>query len=501
MSKLPLDRLYASAREFFQRRLNDALAITHDIQQDELADLELEIRQSHEDIEKLKAMLKSAIYDQVVRSIAEDLVAGAGVDDQDAAAHREARKLAARAQLLLHTFVATELSGETYDGAPSDAVFRNILPNMLPAADIAELAKKLTVQVAVDMYVEAKQKDWVPKTAADQRRVLYFVRDIIGDERELSSLAASDVRAVRDTLQKVPKHALKSAVNRDRKLLDIIHSGGPGELLSAKTTEKYFEMFRSFLNWAVNEEYLDKMPGIKIAVPRPSSDGIDERDPYSTDQLIKIFSSPLYVGCKSLSRRSVPGNLVVKDGLYWVPLIGLFSGMRLGEIVQLRTGDVKAEDGIAFFDVTLDEGTDKSLKTVHSKRKIPVHSKLIDLGFLGHVENVKGKGHSRVLSDIDPDSKGYYSGLFSKTWSYYTKKIGVHSRKAVFHSFRHNFTDALREADVPDDVSRALTGHAKRGDRVDTHLRYGSKASLKRLKAGVDKVAYLELDTVLASLL
>ena len=37
---------------------------------------------------------------------------------------------------------------------------------------------------------------------------------------------------------------------------------------------------------------------------------------------------------------------------FWVPLVALFSGMRLGEIIQMQVADVKTLDGITYFDVT-----------------------------------------------------------------------------------------------------------------------------------------------------
>ena len=53
--------------------------------------------------------------------------------------------------------------------------------------------------------------------------------------------------------------------------------------------------------------------------------------------------SPVYTGCKSASRRSAKGQHVIRDGKFWIPLIALYSGMRLGEIVQLLVGDIKSE--------------------------------------------------------------------------------------------------------------------------------------------------------------
>jgi integrase len=500
LSRLPLDRLNEVAREFFKRQLNDALAVTHDICQDDLADIEIEIQQSHDNVVALTKMLKSSQYDHITESLAADFVLAAEVDSSDSAVHHYARKLAARAQRLLHTYVAAELSGETYDGAPSDPIFRNLLPSRLPSFAEKDVEAEGLLSSSIEEYVSLKLRKWADKTKADQLRSLNFVCDVLGRQRKLSSLTTKDVISVRDALMKVPKNALKSASNAGRSLAEII-AAGAGEPLSFKTREKYFTMFRSFLIWAVDEERISKMPGANILMEGASRlDAIDDRDPYSKAQLAKIFSSPLYVGCKSLARRSSPGTLVVKDGCYWIPLVALFSGMRLGEIVQLRTSDLKSEEGLVYFDIALDEGGDKTLKTVQSKRRIPVHPELVRLGLLEHFAYAKEQGWERLFNDIKPDAKGYYSGNFSKFWGYYTRKIKVHSPKTVFHSFRHNFVDALRSAEVADDVARFLAGHAERAGKSDTHLRYGSKASISRLHEAVEKVTYPALSAVFQKL-
>lgn len=66
----------------------------------------------------------------------------------------------------------------------------------------------------------------------------------------------------------------------------------------------------------------------------------------------------MFSGCKSLHSWKIAGEFVPRQSAqFWVPLIGLFTGMRLGEIIQLRVADVKTTDGIVYFDVssTLDE--------------------------------------------------------------------------------------------------------------------------------------------------
>ena len=52
-----------------------------------------------------------------------------------------------------------------------------------------------------------------------------------------------------------------------------------------------------------------------------------------------------------------------RDGKFWLPLIALYSGMRMGEIVQLLASDLKQEGDIWYFDVSRGEGNEKTLKT------------------------------------------------------------------------------------------------------------------------------------------
>ena len=66
----------------------------------------------------------------------------------------------------------------------------------------------------------------------------------------------------------------------------------------------------------------------------------------------------------------------------------------------------------------------------------------------------------------------------------------------MFHSFRHNFKDALRTAGVSEEVHDALTGHSTRSE---VSRGYGTKDMTKRfgwqtLASAVAKVAYPSVD-------
>ncbi len=126
---------------------------------------------------------------------------------------------------------------------------------------------------------------------------------------------------------------------------------------------------------------------------RRNKRGGKKRHPWTIDELNRMFAAPIFTGCRSARHWKQPGNVVLRESAkYWVPLIALFSGLRLGEIIQMQVADVKTMEGIEYFDVTPlafevddEEGYDpteeKSLKTASSRRGIPIHKTLFELGF------------------------------------------------------------------------------------------------------------------------
>ena len=60
---------------------------------------------------------------------------------------------------------------------------------------------------------------------------------------------------------------------------------------------------------------------------------------------------------------------------FWMPLIGLYTGMRIEEVCQLYVSDLKLMDGIWCLDVNQDK-PDKSVKT-SERRIVPLHPFLV----------------------------------------------------------------------------------------------------------------------------
>ena len=166
--------------------------------------------------------------------------------------------------------------------------------------------------------------------------------------------------------------------------------------MSAVNFNKALGFVSSCFRWA-RLQYVEvaenPLEGLKLPVVR---DVRNERHSFSTDQLQRIFKGTVYSECHSARRWSLPDpHLLRGTGKFLVPLVSLYTGGRLGEIVQLRIDNVCIEENIPYLDIN-DDGDDKRLKTISSARRIPIHEELVRLGFLEYVDEMRGSGNVRV---------------------------------------------------------------------------------------------------------
>jgi integrase len=230
------------------------------------------------------------------------------------------------------------------------------------------------------------------------------------------------------------------------------------------------------------------VPGAKISIVEPKLEdrGEKKRKPYDDTVLPRIFSSPLFAGCASESRRSSAGQFLFKDGLYWVPIVAFYTGMRLSEVVQLATEDVREEQGVWFIDIRLGviakTGEVKRLKNNAAVRKVPLDDDLIRLGFLDVVHRAEEGG--RIFPEIKFGSDGTPSKNFTKFWTRYGRAVGFYAPDNVFHSLRHGMVDMTREGKLHVEASNVIVGHTQPGVRSQ----YGKGMSLAALKEETDKI-------------
>src|SRR5665213_1520875 len=488
MSAVSNNDIVNRAKDYFKAQLSKSLELALLLPTDPYTDIDFEITGTQQLATNMREALKQQHFSPSVQLDARSLLnpTNPDADTMPSDAFQFACHAVLRAKIESTRILAAQLSGEYHATAPQDPWFAGIAAVDLPPipGDKVEAAPAgPTFGMIAKQFFDFKSKnDWVAKTAADVKRVIALATELIGPDKPMALIDIEDVKRVRDALASLPPNYLKMSANKSANAQQAISANVSGASLSVKTQDKYYTMFKQILIWAANEGYLDKVPGanVKVAGLKKIVPG-EQRDPYSPDQLIKIMKSPLYTGHKSEDCRHKPGTLVIRDGYFWTPLIALFSGMRLGEILQLQKADVKLENVVWFFDIC--KGEEKSLKTASSKRRVPVHQTLVALGFLDYA---KACPAGRLFPEIKKGNDGYHSHNFSKWWRRFAVHVGFKSSRTAFHSFRHNFLDALRAAETPEYVNKALAGHSDNS----VHSQYGGGAMLSQLKTAIDKVSY-----------
>ncbi len=139
--------------------------------------------------------------------------------------------------------------------------------------------------------------------------------------------------------------------------------------------------------------------------------------------------------------------------LFWTPLLAAFTGMRRGEISNLHPDDINTENPDKVWVVSIK----RKVKNKKSRRIIPLHSKLIELGFLEYLEDLrKIFPKAEIIFPYTWNMNKYVGEGFAA----YADVAGVTSPLKVLHSFRKNVANTLLMAGLVEEKYREhFVGH------------------------------------------
>ncbi len=301
----------------------------------------------------------------------------------------------------------------------------------------------------IEQYLETS--DCRPKTVKEKRVVLKWFAEHVGPTTDVRAITPDHVIEFRQIILKLKVHTPQTASLADTK------EKVAAKLIHPKTAKKKLDTVKTFMNWLVATGALNYAPGAKLSIKVTKTPNSKARRPFSSDELGQFFSSPIYTGRDSKFRHK-PGNLILKDDHYWLPLVLLYTGMRLAEPLQVLAADVHVDTDYPYFDLDLAK---IQLKQDVSERRVPIHPDLIEFGFAEFVrKRQKEKGNQRLFRGIV--SKGDVSNYYSKALGRYIDRVGLDNPTLVVHCLRHGFKDALRNAAVPEGEQNFITGHTNK---------------------------------------
>jgi integrase len=316
-----------------------------------------------------------------------------------------------------------------------------------------------------------------PKTIADFTPNVRRFIELHGD-LGIKDITRQHCREFKEAMIQVPARLPKSLSGESLPVVVEQTRDDPSmRRLSLKTVnEKALATLSAVLGWADGQGFRDGNParGLKIRGGKFAAGG---RLPYTIEDLSMIFRFPVFTEDK---RPKGGGG----EAANWLPLLAPFTGARLEELGQLRVGDVRQSEGIWFLDMATIHG-EQRLKNETSRRHVPIHSKLIELGLLDYANSVKSAGQPWLFPDLR-SQRQQRTAAFSQWWGRYARTHGIADRRKVFHSFRHTVKDGFREAEVSKDLFDAIQGHSPK----DVSGGYGRGYTLRRVAEAMECLRY-----------
>jgi integrase len=153
----------------------------------------------------------------------------------------------------------------------------------------------------------------------------------------------------------------------------------------------------------------------------------------------------------------------------WLPWLCAYTGARVGEMAQLRREDVTRGDNDVWIVLIKPEaGSQKG----HFARQVPLHPHLIEQGFVEAAMGRSGPLFYDPAKRRKPNSANpQYTKAAQRVAEWVRKSVGITDPELQpNHGWRHRFTTVANEVGMPDNVCRAIIGHAAK----DVHQTYGN---------------------------
>ncbi len=261
------------------------------------------------------------------------------------------------------------------------------------------------------------------------------------------------------------------------------------------TVTKHLTTLSGFFRWAEGQGYRPEGSPNPIKGLTPQNKFLKkealQRRPFTDAELLTLFQPR---GGDTFASRDFTKQKDAHPERYWVVLLCLFQVCRLEEAAQLNVADIKEQDGIPCMRIT-DEGEGQALKNAGSKRTLPLHSSLIQLGFLEYVKRIKKAGHPRLFPQLKKGPNGYGTRV-GKAFSILVTKSGLTDPALVLHSLRHGGIYKLHAAGAPHNVVEVLAGHTASGVHGKVY-EHRELLPMSLLRDGLEKLRYEEVVQVL----
>jgi integrase len=237
----------------------------------------------------------------------------------------------------------------------------------------------------------------------------------------------------------------------------------------------YLSAARAVYAWAKRKRLIAVNPfeDCVVEVPRKAQTRATDKA-FNDDEVSIVLQAALQVEV----RPGQPWDAAKR----WVPWLSAYTGARAGELTQLRVKDIDAVRKAIL--ITPDAGPVKNRQA----RMVPLHSHLVEMGFLNYVQA------TRVALKSD-DAPLFYRRPRQPSSNYRGPAVGTRDRLAAWvrslgitdpniqpnHAWRHTFLTLAARIGIEQRMRDAIAGHAPRTE-ADKYVHPSVEAMAEAIK-------------------
>jgi hypothetical protein len=310
-----------------------------------------------------------------------------------------------------------------------------------------------------------------------------FAALIGGEDRLIHEIKLSEIQDFNEALAFVPAHATKRGIAlkpakelKEHPITQVNEDGEEEEVecISGNTANLHLTNLQTIYQSFIKGHRLPEGATNPIEGLERHSDGNQEAgaEAFEEDELRRIFDPDVFM-------------LANRPSQFWGPLLALYTGARLNDLACLDMADFVTEKGIPCISIrfvprakpgTIQHNNPrrsaKQTKTPVSRRHVPLHPDLWEIGLQDYIDDMKSLGATRLFPTFPLDTKGKRERRMSHDGNEYLKKVDVHiPRIKVMHSFRDTVSDMLGLSDMDEFTADQWTGHATQGVKAKHYRR------------------------------
>jgi len=336
-----------------------------------------------------------------------------------------------------------------------------------------------------EMYIGDKGMTWDAKTTKEVRYSYMLFREIVG-EKDIKEYTLAEFLFFKKRLTMAPKNFTRIKELKTRNLVDLI-AEVEVDILNQKTPRykivgrrcqsKQIERISWFFEWCVKKSLLLVNFAEGLGYTEEQIDAKPVRS--HTPEELQVIVDNLEIKLSRPER-------------FFIPLFGLYQGVRQNEACQLFARDIvrDKDTGLLCANITEDDGTGQKTKNRSSRRIVPIHPFILELGFEKYWQK-------RKACDTDPANPvqlwpntnlgvNGYTGAMSNWWGRFVDKNVTLDDMVDFGSLRTNFINNLDAQGYVESQYQPIVGHGPKSVTAE-HYREPKMAVFFRI---IEKVDY-----------